>query len=54
LLYLHTAPYAPSFEAAIRFDDPLIGISWPITPTEISPRDLSHPYLNQVFKGICL
>jgi dTDP-4-dehydrorhamnose 3,5-epimerase len=54
LLYLHTAPYTPSSEAAIRFDDPLIGISWPITPTEISQRDLSHPYLNQAFKGISI
>jgi dTDP-4-dehydrorhamnose 3,5-epimerase len=54
LLYLHTASYAPSSEAAIRFDDPLIGISWPINPTEISQRDLSHPYLNKVFKGISI
>ena len=54
LLYLHTAPYVPSSEAAVRFDDPLIGISWPITPTEISQRDLSHPYLNEAFKGISI
>jgi len=54
LLYLHTAPYTPSSEAAIRFDDPMIDISWPITPTEISQRDLSHPYLNNIFKGISI
>jgi dTDP-4-dehydrorhamnose 3,5-epimerase len=54
LLYLHTASYSPSSEAAIRFDDPLVGISWPIAPTEISQRDLSHPYLNKVFKGISI
>lgn len=52
LLYLHTESYTPSSESAIRYDDPLIGINWPITPTEISQRDLSHPYLNKVFKGI--
>jgi len=52
LLYLHTAPYTPSSEAAIRFDDPLVGIVWPMLFTEISQRDLSHPYLNQDFKGI--
>jgi dTDP-4-dehydrorhamnose 3,5-epimerase len=52
LLYLHTAPYTPTSEAAIRFDDPMIGIAWPVTPTEISQRDLSHPYLNEIFKGI--
>lgn len=52
LLYLHTAPYTPASEAAIRFDDPMIGIAWPVTPTEISQRDLSHPYLKEAFKGI--
>lgn len=52
LLYLHTAPYTPLSEAAIRFDDPMIGIAWPTTPTDLSQRDLSHPYLNEVFKGI--
>ena len=52
LLYLHTASYDPTAEGAIRFDDPLIGISWPIIPTEISQRDLTHPYLDKAFKGI--
>ncbi|MBT8562132.1 dTDP-4-keto-6-deoxy-D-glucose epimerase [Polynucleobacter paneuropaeus] len=52
LLYLHTAAYAPEFEAAVRFDDPMIGIAWPIVPTEISRRDSSHPYLGKVFEGI--
>jgi dTDP-4-dehydrorhamnose 3,5-epimerase len=52
LLYLHTAPYTPSSEAAIRFDDPLISISWPSAPTEISRRDLSHTYLHKDFRGI--
>jgi dTDP-4-dehydrorhamnose 3,5-epimerase len=52
LLYLHTAPYTLSSEAAVRFDDPMISITWPITPTEISQRDLSHSYLTQGFTGI--
>jgi len=52
LLYLHTAPYIASSEAAIRFNDPMVGIIWPITPTEVSQRDLSHVYLNSTFKGI--
>lgn len=54
LLYLHTAPYVPSSEAAIRFDDNLVGILWPITPTEISKRDLSYSYLDIFFKGISI
>jgi dTDP-4-dehydrorhamnose 3,5-epimerase len=52
LLYLHTASYAPGSEAAIRFNDPMIGIDWPMAPTEISQRDLSLPYLDKAFEGI--
>jgi dTDP-4-dehydrorhamnose 3,5-epimerase len=52
LLYLHTAPYSPSYEAAIRFDDPAISIVWPLTPTEISQRDRSHPYLKKGHEGL--
>jgi dTDP-4-dehydrorhamnose 3,5-epimerase len=54
LLYFHTAPYSPASEAAIRFDDPLIDIVWPLIPTELSKRDLSHPYLNEAFQGILI
>ena len=54
LLYLHSAPYSPIAEGAVRFDEPLVSISWPITPTEVSQRDLSHPYLDNAFKGISL
>lgn len=43
LLYLHTAPYQPKHEAGIRFNDPVIGIIWPLTPSDISERDRGHP-----------
>ncbi len=42
LLYLHTAPYEPQSEAGVRFDDPVIGIAWPLPVTDISERDKSH------------
>jgi len=54
LLYLHTAFYFPEAEGAVRFDDPQIGIKWPLASTDLSTRDLSHPYLNEDFKGIVL
>ena len=41
-LYFVTEFYAPKYERGIRWDDPRVGIDWPITPTEISPRDRSH------------
>jgi dTDP-4-dehydrorhamnose 3,5-epimerase len=54
LLYLHTAFYTPDAEAAIRFDEPRVGVQWPLLPTDLSARDLGHPYLNEDFKGIVL
>lgn len=54
LLYLHTAFYAPDAEGAVRFDDPRVAVAWPLTPTDVSKRDLSHPYLDENYKGIVL
>lgn len=54
LLYLHTAPYAPGAEGALRHDDPRIGIAWPLPPQNLSPRDLQHPPLPADFSGIKL
>lgn len=53
LLYLHTEFYAPEAEGAVCFDDPQVGVAWPLGPTDISVRDLSHPYLDSEFQGIC-
>lgn len=54
LLYLHTAFYTPTAEAAVRFDDPQVGVIWPLVPTDLSSRDIGHPYLDKNFKGIVL
>jgi dTDP-4-dehydrorhamnose 3,5-epimerase len=54
LLYLHTAFYSPASEGAVRFDDPKIGVDWPLEPTDLSARDLSHPYLDESFEGLSL
>ena len=54
LLYLHTAYYTPKSEVAVRFDDPRISVNWPLTPTNISAKDKSHPLLNEVFEGVMI
>jgi len=41
--YLVSAFYAPGAEAGIRYDDPAIGIVWPMAPTVISEKDLAWP-----------
>lgn len=52
LLYLHTACYTPAAESGLKFDDPLLDIAWPLEPTDVSPRDLRHPKIDNHFKGI--
>ena len=39
VLYKVSAPYSPEHERAIRFDDPGIGIEWPIAPAELILSD---------------
>lgn len=43
--YLVSEFYTPGAEAGLRYDDPKIGISWPIEPIIISDKDSSWPYL---------
>ena len=46
--YKNTAAYAPRHERAIRFDDPQLGIAWPLNgrqPT-LSARDAAAPGLD--------
>ncbi|MCI5115980.1 MAG: dTDP-4-dehydrorhamnose 3,5-epimerase [Candidatus Electrothrix sp. AX1] len=54
LLYLHTAAYTPQAEAGLRFDDPRLNISWPLTVTEMSERDRHHALLNNDFTGVAV
>jgi len=43
--YAMTAPYAPDAAAGLRYDDPALGIRWPLPVTRISERDMSWPLL---------
>jgi dTDP-4-dehydrorhamnose 3,5-epimerase len=52
LIYLHTQYYSPEAEAGIRYDDPLVRISWPLPVAQVSARDTGHPFLDEKFKGI--
>lgn len=54
LLYFHTSLYTPEAEGSLRYDDSSIGISWPLTVTDISARDLQSPMINKGFVGISL
>lgn len=54
LLYLHTAFYKPGTEGGVGYDDPRLGIEWPLKATDISDRDRAHPRLESSFQGLKL
>lgn len=47
IFYLTSAPYVPSSEFGLRWDDPHLNIQWPITVSNISPKDSAWPYLTE-------
>jgi dTDP-4-dehydrorhamnose 3,5-epimerase len=51
-LYLVSAFYAPEAERGLRWNDPAIGIKWPIEPREISDKDSKWPDLDPKFHGV--
>jgi dTDP-4-dehydrorhamnose 3,5-epimerase len=51
-IYLVSAFYDPAQERGLRWNDPAIGIEWPIQPIEISPKDAQWPDLDRAFHGV--
>lgn len=48
LSYLCTAVYDRAADAAVRWDDPAIGIDWPISEPQLSAKDAAAPLLADV------
>jgi dTDP-4-dehydrorhamnose 3,5-epimerase len=44
--YLVTEYYAPDRERGLRYNDPKLGIPWPLEPVVISDKDKAHPDFN--------
>ena len=52
VLYKASAPYSPAHERSVRFDDPAIGIEWPLQGDPIlSDKDAAAPLLGQIDTG---
>jgi dTDP-4-dehydrorhamnose 3,5-epimerase len=47
ILYLATEEYAPQLEAGVRWNDPELGIDWPVAEPRLSPRDHAWPPLRK-------
>ncbi|MCH8959715.1 MAG: dTDP-4-dehydrorhamnose 3,5-epimerase family protein, partial [Proteobacteria bacterium] len=49
--YKCTTPYRPEYDRALRWDDPDIGIAWPLTdgqPPALSDKDAGAPLLKDI------
>jgi len=47
LLYKCTNEYDPKLDAGIRWDDPGIGITWPVKNPVLSEKDANLPYIKK-------
>jgi len=45
VIYKTTCEYAPEYESGVRWDDPALGIRWPIANPTLSERDRQWPGL---------
>ena len=54
LLYLHTASWSREHEGRLRFDDPTLGIEWPLPVTQVSENDRAAQLLDDAFAGVRL
>ncbi len=47
IMYLTTQVYSPEHERGIRWNDPAIGVKWPLEPTVVSDKDQAWPLLTE-------
>lgn len=52
LIYLHTAYYSPADEGALRYNDPKVGVRWPLGVSQTTEKDKHHPLINDGFEGV--
>lgn len=50
LLYMMSAAYRPALQAGVLYNDPAIGIEWPLENPVMSDRDRTHPRLRELTK----
>jgi len=52
VIYQTSAEYAPYLEGRVRYDDPRVGIVWPVAEVILSQKDASTPLLDAGFAGV--
>ena len=48
VVYMVEGYHVPEAEAGLRWNDPELGIEWPVTPTLLSKKDQSWPLLKDI------
>jgi dTDP-4-dehydrorhamnose 3,5-epimerase len=51
VLYMMSVPFVAEASAGVRWNDPLVGVAWPVQPEIISARDRALPWLADIHKG---
>jgi dTDP-4-dehydrorhamnose 3,5-epimerase len=46
--YMMTGEYSPAHDAGVRWNDPEIGVEWPIDDPILSPKDANQVFLNEI------
>jgi dTDP-4-dehydrorhamnose 3,5-epimerase len=46
VLYMISIAHSPSHARGVRWNDPSLGIEWPLQPRVIAPRDAEYPLLD--------
>ena len=54
LLYLHSASWSREHEGRLRYDDPMLGIDWPLPVSQVSEKDRAAQLLDDSFAGVRL
>lgn len=52
IIYFVTEFYSPESEGGVRYNDPTVGVKWPIEITDISEKDKKQPLIDENFKTI--
>jgi dTDP-4-dehydrorhamnose 3,5-epimerase len=47
VLYFVGHRYSPEHARGLRYDDPALGLDWPLPVSVISPQDASWPFLEE-------
>jgi dTDP-4-dehydrorhamnose 3,5-epimerase len=47
VFYKCTSPYAPALERCVRWDDPRVGVAWPVRDPILSAKDRAAPSLDE-------